>query len=343
MKHSPTGENSPDGHPPLRRHGPLRVVGRHLVNAAGSPVRLRGLSTHGLHWFGPDTFLSTQRLTELRTFWRADLLRLAVYPDEGGYLAQPSRLDDAIHALVAHTRRLGLYCIIDWHLLHPGDPLARLDAAAAFFARLARRYRREPHLLFELCNEPNGPGVDWPRVRRYAQRLIPVIRRFDPDRVLLLGTPGWSSFGAADGTGPESLLRNPLTGTLARNLLYTFHFYAASHGAAHRRAFAQVAARLPVFVSEWGMNRASGHGPPNLPRTRRWLALLDRHRTSWVYWNYSNERSACAVFRRNATLRGTIEPAHLKPAGRLLLGLLRSPTSPACTPRPARRSPQSPS
>ncbi|MFN4243482.1 MAG: glycoside hydrolase family 5 protein [Tepidisphaerales bacterium] len=317
---------------PVHTHGRLKVRNHQLIGTHGRPVRLRGLSTHGLHWFGPDTFLRPHRLRELSTHWHADVLRLAVYPDEGGYLTHPARLDPVIHQLIGDTARLGLYCIVDWHILTPGNPLLRLDAARDFFERLAAMHRRHPHLLFELCNEPNGPDANWDCLREYAGKLIPAIRRYDRDRILLMGTPGWSSCGAAipptppnppaNPSGPDELLRRPLAGSLAHNLLYTFHFYAASHTGHHRRVFERVASQLPVFVSEWGMNRATGHGPPDRRSTRLWLGLLDRFNTSWVYWNLSNELSACAVFKRDTPPDAPFDPRWLKPAGRQLHHLL---------------------
>ena len=45
------------------------------------------------------------------------------YVTGGGYEADPfvyGRVQD----IVAWTKELGIYCIIDWHVLSPGDPLA---------------------------------------------------------------------------------------------------------------------------------------------------------------------------------------------------------------------------
>ena len=69
---------------PLAVHGALRVQGTKLVDEQGNPVRLTGMSTHGLAWFpqyvSQDTFLT------LRDEWKTNCVRLALYTEEyNGY------------------------------------------------------------------------------------------------------------------------------------------------------------------------------------------------------------------------------------------------------------------
>lgn len=300
----------------VARHGPLQLIGRQLADAAGNPLRLRGLSTHGLQWFGWGDFLSPERLDHAVRDWGIDVLRVSLYVDEGGYRTDPPRFTAMVDTLVDETAARGIYCILDWHLLDPGDPLARLDDARTFFQHVGRQHGQKPHVLFEICNEPNGPGVTWDRIKTYAAEIIPLIRAHSPDNLILLGTEDWSSFGAAGRSRGHALLDSPLTGPLARHLLYTFHFYAASHKRTHRQVFARVASQLPVFVTEWGMQTYTGRGPNDLPSTRQWLALMQRLGVSWVYWNYSNERSSGAVFKTKLPPHGPYTPLHLKTSGR---------------------------
>lgn len=298
------------------RHGPLRLVGRQLTSAAGNPLQLRGLSTHGLQWFGWGDFLAPEGLDHAVQDWGIDVLRVSLYVDEGGFRTDPPRFTAMVDTLVDETAARGIYCILDWHLLDPGDPLARLADAQTFFRHVARHHGRKPHVLFEICNEPNGPGVTWNRIKTYAAEIIPLIRAHSPDNLILLGTEDWSSFGAAGDSKGHALLASPLTEPLAHHLLYTFHFYAASHKCTHREVFDRVASKLPVFVSEWGMQTYTGRGPNDLPSTRQWLKLLDHHCVSWVYWNYSNEPSSGAVFKTRLPPHGPYTHQHLKPSGR---------------------------
>ena len=174
-------------------HGPLRVSGGQLTDASGQPVQLRGVSTLGLAWF--PQFVNEEAFRTLRDDWGANVVRLAMYTcEDGGYLTDgdPSALEALIDEGVTICQKLGLYAIIDWHILSDGDPNLHADEAEDFFRRVSARYADVPNVLYEICNEPNGKGINWPVVKAYAQRIIPVIRESAPDAVILCGTPNWS-------------------------------------------------------------------------------------------------------------------------------------------------------
>ena len=59
--------------------------------------------------------------------------------------------------------RDGLYVIVDWHVLSPGNPNDPLyQGADAFFAEVAKKYGKYPNIIYEIMNEPNGP-LSWRR------------------------------------------------------------------------------------------------------------------------------------------------------------------------------------
>ena len=111
-----------------------------------------------------------------------------------------------------------MYALVDWHILSDGDPNRYADEAERFFDEMAERFCDYDNVLYEICNEPNG--VDWPTVKAYAERIIPVIRAKDPDSVIIVGNPDWSK-------DLRSVAADPLE---FDNILYTLHFYAATHG-----------------------------------------------------------------------------------------------------------------
>lgn len=306
----------------VARHGALRVEGTKLAGHDGKPVRLRGLSTHGLQWFGWGTFLNAERLDWVVRDWKIDVLRVSMYPDEGGYLTDKPKYAAMVDTLVEETGKRGIYCIIDWHMLDPGDPNARLDEAREFFRAMGAKHGYKPHVLFEICNEPNGDSVTWDRIKSYAEKVIPELRAGAPDSVILVGTEDWSSFGASGDTQGKALLAAPLRGELARNVMYTFHFYAASHQASHRAVFESVATQLPVFVTEWGMQEYTGDGANDVASTREWIKLFDSLGVSWVYWNYSNDQRSGAVLKQEMPAKGPYGEKHLKESGKLVWKLL---------------------
>ena len=218
---------------PFQRHKKLQLKNKQLCNQVGQPVQLRGMSTHGLQWHGWGESLTPKSLDVLAYDWKADVLRLAMYYDEGGYKKNPWRFRNMVNTLVEENHKRGLYSIIDWHVLKPGDPWARLEQAKDFFSYMAQKHGSKGSVLYEICNEPNGKNVDWARIKSYAEIIIPLIRQYDPDGIILVGTPAWASLGISEDkfysrpnyAGSRSRKMQPIkhslteaTGRLAREL-----------------------------------------------------------------------------------------------------------------------------
>ncbi|MDR7320019.1 endoglucanase [Catenuloplanes niger] len=305
---------------PVARNGRLSVCGRQLCNGRGKPIQLRGMSTHGIQWYAQ--CVTDASLDVLATEWNADVLRISMYIQEDGYETDPAgftaRVDDFIEKATAR----GLYAVVDWHMLTPGDPMYNLDRARTFFRHVAARHGTKNNIIYEIANEPNG--VHWDTIKSYADQVIPVIRAQDPDGVVLVGTEDWSSLGASgDGRGVDRILANPVT---APNVMYTFHFYAASHDDYYLTTFRDAAARLPLFVTEFGTQESSGDGPNDFGRAQRYLDLMAQQKISWVNWNYSDDMRSGAVFTPGTCASGAFSgTSRLKPAGAWIRDRIRTP------------------
>jgi endoglucanase len=307
---------------PVATHGALRVCGVHLCDRLGRPVQLRGMSTHGIQWYAG--CVDGPALDVLARDWRADLLRISLYVQEGGYASDPRRFTDLVDEQIALATARGLYVIVDWHILDPGDPWANLDRARAFFAEIAGRHRAADNILYEIANEPSG--VSWRRIRTYAEQVIPVIRAHDPDAVVLVGTRGWSSLGVSEGADEREVLADPVR---AANVMYTFHFYAASHGRRYLETLSRAADRLPIFVTEFGTQSHTGDGADDFARAESYLDLMAAKKIGWANWNWSDDKRSGAVFKRGTcAARAYADPARLKPAGAWVRERLRTPPSP---------------
>ena len=179
------------------KNGRLRVRDGKLVNKNGTPIQLRGMSTHGLAW-NPDTY-NEDSLKTLVTDWHISVFRIAVYTHEwGGYCTDEWKSKDEYHKtideLIAICKKLGIYCIIDWHILNEGsgNPNITIEDARRFWTYMAAKHKNDTHILYEICNEPNGKDVGWSEVKKYTDDIIPLIRSIDPETVIICGTPTWS-------------------------------------------------------------------------------------------------------------------------------------------------------
>ena len=114
--------------------GALHVEGSRLVDAAGEPVQLRGVSTHGLAWY-PE-YVNQEFFDELKRDWGANVVRLALYSaEEGGYAtdALRSKLNELVLRGVEYATAADMYVVVDWHTLTDANPLTNQWAAAEFF------------------------------------------------------------------------------------------------------------------------------------------------------------------------------------------------------------------
>ncbi|MCM4076374.1 cellulase family glycosylhydrolase [Actinoplanes sp. TRM88002] len=317
---TPPTTTPPAGATPVARNGQLKVCGRQLCNAQGKAIQLRGMSTHGLQWYS--SCVNDASLTVLADEWNADVLRISMYIQEGGYETDPAGFTAKVHDYIEKATARGMYAIVDWHMLSPGDPNFNLARARTFFTEIAARHRNKTNILYEIANEPSD--VHWSSIKSYADQIIPVIRAQDPDGVVLVGTEDWSSLGASgDGQGVARILADPVN---AANIMYTFHFYAASHDDYYLSTFRDAIAKLPLFVTEFGTQQASGDGGNNFVQAQRYLDLMAQNKVSWTNWNYSDDGRTGAVFTTGTCAAGAYSgTGRLKEAGVWIRDRIRTP------------------
>ncbi|MFI5937414.1 cellulase family glycosylhydrolase [Actinoplanes sp. NPDC051494] len=314
---APTSKPATTG-TPVGINGQLRVCGVNLCNQYDKPIQLRGMSTHGLQWFA--NCYTNASLDALATDWQADLFRIAMYVQEGGYETNPSGFTTQVNNLVDMAEARGMYALIDFHTLTPGDPNYNLDRAKTFFAAVSARNAAKKNVIYEIANEPNG--VSWSGIKSYAEQVIPIIRANDPDAVVIVGTRGWSSLGVSDGSGSSEVIANPVKAT---NIMYAFHFYAASHKDNYRSELEKASASLPMFVSEFGTVDASGGGSVDTASSTAWLDLLDRKKISYANWTFSDAGEGSAAFKSGTCASGTFTGSGvLSESGTLLRNRIRT-------------------
>ncbi|MEV0677546.1 glycoside hydrolase family 5 protein [Actinosynnema sp. NPDC050436] len=294
---------------PAAVNGQLKVCGVKLCNAHGKPIQLRGMSTHGIQWYSQ--CVKSASLDALADDWKADVLRISLYVQEDGYETNPRKFTDMVHGYIEEATKRGMYALVDWHQLDPGDPNYNLSRAKTFFKEIAQRHKNKTNIIYDIANEPNE--VSWSKVKSYAEKVIPVIRGEDSDGLVLVGTNGWSTFGHSDGDDPQDVVKNKVS---ASNVMYTFHFYAGEHGSDYLNVLSKVSDQLPVFVTEFGTQKASGDGSNNFTQSQKYIDLMNAKKISWVNWNFSDDERSGAVFKpgtcSGSSFTGT---SKLKPAG----------------------------
>lgn len=274
---------------PFSKHGRLSVKDGKLTDKNGKVFQLKGVSTHGIAWF-PD-YVNKKAFKTLRNDWKANVIRLAMYTEEySGYLSGGNKdyLEKLIDDGVKSATELGMYSIIDWHILSDGNPLTHKKEAKKFFKKMSGKYADNSQVLYEICNEPNG-GTSWSDIKKYAEEIIPVIRENAPKAIIIVGTPTWSQ-------EVDKAANDRIKGY--DNIMYTFHFYAATHKDDLRnRVDAAVKSGLPIFITEFSICDASGNGGIDYASAKAWKKLINKYKLSYCAWNLSNKSETSALIK----------------------------------------------
>lgn len=294
--------------------GKLRVRGTKLVGKQGKTVQLKGISSHGINWDVGEPFVNEQAMQNLRDEWGVNCFRVAMYTEDyNGYCvtdaASRKKLLQKIELAVKAGKKLGMYVIIDWHILNDGSPKTHQKEARAFFKKVAKKYKNYGNVLYEICNEPNG-GTNWKTIKSYAKSVLKVIRKYDKKAVVIVGTPTWSQ-------DVDEAAKSPLQG---KNIMYAFHFYAATHGEFLREKVKTALAKgLPVFCSEFSACDSSGNGSYDFGSAKEWMKLMNQNSISYCCWSLSNKPESASLLKPGCQKTSGFRTSDLSKMGKWLV------------------------
>lgn len=291
---------------PVKKWGQLQVEGAQLRDRHGQPVVLRGASL-GWHNLWP-RFYNRGAVKTLKNDWHATVVRAAMGLElEDNYLENPRFALKCIETVINAAIKEGVYVIVDWHSHH-----LRTDEAIGFFDYISKKYGKYPNVIYELYNEPIEDS--WVSLKEYAVKVMDVIRRNDPDNIVLMGCPHWDQ-------DIHLVAEDPIRGY--GNLMYTVHFYAATHGDYLRQRMADAVRQgIPVFVSESGATEASGDGKIDPESEQKWIDLMEELKVSWVCWSISDKNESCSMLLPRAKSEGSWPDDVIKEYGKLTKSLL---------------------
>ncbi|WP_348824510.1 glycoside hydrolase family 5 protein [Flavobacterium aestuarii] len=292
----------------VKKHGQLSVKGTQLVDKNQKPIVLRGVSL-GWHSMWP-RFYNEKTVSWLVKDFNCNIVRaaLGIEIGEHAYIKEQEFSKDKIESVIKGAIKSDIYVIIDWHSHN-----INLKEAKEYFDEISKKYGKYPNVIYEVFNEPDYET--WPEVKAYAEEIIKVIRANDPDNVILVGSPRWDQdvhLPAAD----------PVKGY--DNLMYTMHFYAATHGKELRdRTDEAIKSGLPIFVSESAGMEASGDGPMNYAAWQEYVDWMEDRKISWITWSISDKDETCSMLKKSADSEGKWKDEDLKESGMKTRELLR--------------------
>lgn len=286
-------------------NGKLKLNGVDLVNQYNEKIQLRGISTHGIQWYSK--YANEEVIKQLRNEWNANVIRIAMYTDENGYIQNKS-LKNKVNEIVTIAIKYDMYVIIDWHILKDNNPNIYKEEAKKFFDEMSKKYKDVPNVIFEICNEPNG-NVNWNNdIKPYAEEIIKIIRNNSKESIIIVGTGTWSQ-------DIHDAANNPLD---YENIMYACHFYSGTHKDWLRDRVKYARNKgIAIIVSEFGVSNADGTGGVFKEETLKWLEFLNNNNISWINWSLSdkNETSALLI---PGTPTNDISDKYLSESGKII-------------------------
>ncbi len=327
LKYNVTGavKNLAYSETPVGKHGALSVkktdeyTAPTIVDENGKPLQLRTASTHGVQWF--PQYINKAGFQSLRDEWGINTVRLAIYPREGGYLqGNKTLMDKKIAEGVKAAKELGMYIIIDWHVLSY-NPNEDIEAAKSFFKKYAALYKKYDNVIFEICNEPTG--TPWYNdsnndLYTYCKTVAKVIRDCGNNSIIICGTNDWSQ-------RVDEVASKPLKNDGFENIMYSIHFYAATHYDNIKNNFNKaIEARTPVFASEFGCCDASGNGAYDFDNADDWMRLFKENNVSYACWSLCNKAESASYISSSCTKTSNWTASDLTQTGVWLINTSRS-------------------
>jgi len=223
----------------------------------------------------------------------------------------PQRWFDTLDWAINGATHAGLNVIVDEHdfNLCSEKPEACHDKLIAFWSQVARHLRKSrDNVLFELLNEPHAP-LDAAKWNAMLRELIPLVRKTNPNRTLVIGPTQWNSLRQLHTLDlPEN----------DRHIIVTFHYYdpmlfthqgaswvsgmadisgvtccTAAERAKIDADFDEVAAwskehDRPILLGEFGA-REGGDVASRAAWTHAVARSAERHGFAWDYWQFDGD------------------------------------------------------
>lgn len=298
----------------IQKYGRLTLNGNQLSDATGKAVQLKGWSTFGLQW---QTNCYTQNAFQAMKEWGANIVRLAMYVTEGGYENGRDAMKGRIKQYIDQTANIGIYCIVDWHVLKEGNPNdnAYMSQDPEDFFREICSYVKSKnyiHVIYEICNEPHD--CSWNDIKTYANKVLPVIQQNDPYSIVIVGTPQWDQL-------IDQAQNDPITNYNQLNIMYAFHYYACSHSQFLPK-LKTAAGKIPCFVSEWGAVDFDGNGSAICPGpSDQLMAVTDgdndgKVKLSWCFWQWGDKNELSSSIK---SCGSSYDESNLRDSGKYII------------------------
>lgn len=275
--------------------GKLSKNGRTIVDKDGFTFPLQGVNMFHIPDLAPE--LHTYETLNCLKYWGVNLVRLPTYMkfhpqfDDAnldmyamGYNQVPGYIKETMDQIIEWCVELGLYVIVDFHVLGNDDVNAYIDNAIDFFTYFTTKYANTPNVLYEVLNEPHKHTIA--QVKDYLDTVVPIIRTNVVTPVIILGRTAYSEslpdiWAWMQANDYDDLFLSSHTYTGSDNALPNYQSYWTSD--------------IPLFISEWGNCELTGYGDRNDERAVDLIDWWNQEQIPHAVWKFADRESTSSL------------------------------------------------
>lgn len=267
------------------------VRGNTIYGQDGKPHLFKGLNRPSLEWSPTGDHLS-QADYGLMASWKANVIRLPL--NEKFWNEDVQNYQATVAQQVQSINGLGMDVILDLHWSDGGNTANQADQynmgdadSVTFWKSVAAKYKDNPHVLFELYNEPRN--IDWnvwlhggqtSDDKHGAYKVVGMQQLYDAVRSS--GAKNLVAVGGINWAFDDSEVKTyAISG--GKNIIYATHpydFSGKNTEADWQKAFGNLSAHSPVIMTEFGDFNCSQDLYKNM------LDYAGQHNISWTAWGW---------------------------------------------------------
>ena len=247
--------------------------------SSGQAHLFRGVASPSMDWQTTCDHCTLDQFQRMRQDWKANVVRLSVNQNFwlSGSAQYSAGYAPEIARVVAVVEQAGMDVILDNH--RSGSPYMADADSVVFWREVASVYRDDPHMLFELFNEPNqiswdvwlngGNAPSGPTVHG-MQELYSTVRSTGANNLVVIGGLNW----AYDLSGV------PTHRVVGNNIVYNTHpyNYPGKQPSDWDSGFGALTETDPVIATEFGnYDCTTGY-------YQSFVNYAQTHQVSWTAW-----------------------------------------------------------
>jgi aryl-phospho-beta-D-glucosidase BglC (GH1 family) len=250
------------------------VSGNKIVCGTATKV-FRGVARPSMEWDISGWNITPWDMDRIKG-WKANLVRFTLNQDY--YM---NKYADIYPKYVARSVKwaeaAGMDVILDLHWVddkHQSPTQGYMASAAtkspAFWTAVATAYKSDPHVMFELYNEPTIS--DWGAWKTNFQAMTDAVRGAGANNIVIIGGLDWAY-------DLSKVITDPSTRITGKNIVYNTHPYGNKAPSSDWPGkFGNLAATFPVFATEFGTYDCGGDWTKSL------IAYMEGLGMSWTAW-----------------------------------------------------------